>query len=134
MDILAEYAPKDGLSSEQQTPIYHDGYLYGILPKDAGAQRNELVCVHPDNIQQAVWSSGKSHRFGLGPYLLADNKLYILDDHAVLTIVKPSKTQYEQLGQVQLFEGFDAWAPFALADGYMILRDSKRMMCIDLRK
>ena len=134
VDILAEYAPKDGLSSEQQTPIYHDGYLYGILPKDAGAQRNELVCVHPDNIQQAVWSSGKSHRFGLGPYLLADDKLYILDDHAVLTIVKPSKTQYEQLGQVQLFEGFDAWAPFALADGYMILRDSKRMMCIDLRK
>lgn len=134
VEILAEYAPKEGLSSEQQTPIYYDGYLYGILPKDAGALRNELVCVHPDNVQQVVWSSGKANRFGLGPYMIADDKLYILDDHATLTIVKPNKTGYEQLDQVQLFEGFDAWAPFALADGFMILRDSKQMMCIDLRK
>ncbi|MCO6479742.1 MAG: PQQ-binding-like beta-propeller repeat protein, partial [Phaeodactylibacter sp.] len=134
VEILAEYAPKDGLSSEQQTPIYYGGYLYGILPKDAGALRNELVCVHPDNVQQVVWSSGKANRFGLGPYMIADDKLYILDDHATLTIARPGKTKYEQLDQVQLFEGFDAWAPFALADGFMILRDSKRMMCIDLKE
>ncbi len=131
--VLTEYATKDGLASEQQTPIYYDGYLYGILPKDAGALRNEFVCVHPDNIQKIVWSSGKANRFGLGPYMLADNKFFILDDHAVLTIVKPSKTRYEPVSQVQLFEGFDAWAPFALADGYLILRDSRQMMCIDLR-
>ena len=133
VEVLAEYKPKDGLSSEQQTPIYYDGYLYGILPKDAGTLRNELVCVHPDNIRQVVWSSGKPNRFGLGPYIIADNKLYILDDHAVLTIVNPSQTRYEQLDQVQLFDGFDAWAPFALADGYLILRDSRKMICIDLR-
>lgn len=134
VEILDEYAPKDGLSSEQQTPIYYDGYLYGILPKDAGALRNELVCVHPDNARKIVWSSGKAHRFGLGPYILADGKFYILDDRAVLTIAKAGKTHYEQLDQVQLFEGFDAWAPFALADGFMILRDSKQMICIDLRQ
>jgi outer membrane protein assembly factor BamB len=131
--ILAEYDTKDGLSSEQQTPIYHDGYLYSVLPKDAGPLRNEFVCVHPDNIQKVVWSSGKTHRFGLGPYLLADNKFFILDDHAALTIVKPSQNRYEQLDQIKLFDGFDAWAPFALADGYLILRDSKQMMCLDLR-
>ncbi len=134
VEILAEYAPKEGLSSEQQTPIYYEGYLYGILPKDAGALRNELVCVHPDNIQQPIWSSGKANRFGLGPYLIADDKLYILDDNAVLTIARPGKTRYEQLDQIQLFEGFDAWAPFALADGYLILRDSRRMVCLDLRE
>lgn len=134
VEVIAEYAPKDGLSSEQQTPIYYDGYLYAIMPKDAGALRNELVCAHPDNIRQFVWSSGKANRFGLGPYMLADDKLYIMDDNAVLTIAKPAKTRYEQLDEIQLFEGFDAWAPFALADGYLILRDSKRMMCIDLRE
>lgn len=133
VEVLAEYDTKDGLSSEQQTPIYYDGYLYSILPKDAGALRNEFVCVHPDNIQTIVWSSGKTNRFGLGPYLLANDKFYILDDNAVLTIVKPSKTRYEQLDQIKLFEGFDAWAPFALANGYLILRDSRQMMCIDLR-
>ncbi len=133
VEVVAEYATKDGLSSEQQTPVYHDGYLYGILPKDAGALRNEFVCIRPDNFQKVIWSSGKTNRFGLGPYMVADDKFFILDDHAVLTIVKPSKTRYEQLDQIQLFDGFDAWAPFALANGYLILRDSKQMMCIDLR-
>lgn len=131
--VIAEYAAKEGLSSEQQTPIYHDGYLYGVMPKDAGQYRNQFVCVHPDNFQKIIWSSDKSSRFGLGPYILADNRFFILDDHAVLTIVKPSKTGYEQLDQVALFEGFDAWGPFAIADGFLILRDSKQMMCIDLR-
>jgi len=37
------------------------------------------------------------------------------------------------LDQVKVFEdAHDAWAPFALADGYLILRDSKKMVCIDL--
>jgi outer membrane protein assembly factor BamB len=30
-------------------------------------------------------------------------------------------------------DGHDAWAPFAIADGYLIMRDSKRMVCIDLK-
>jgi outer membrane protein assembly factor BamB len=31
-------------------------------------------------------------------------------------------------------KGDDTWAPFALADGFLILRDSKKMVCIDIRK
>ena len=133
VEVVTEYETKEGLSSEQQSPVYYDGYLYGVLPKDAGQYRNQFVCVHPDNFEEIIWSSGKTNRFGLGPYILADNKFYILDDRATLTILKPSKTKYEQLDQISLFEGFDAWAPFAIADGYLILRDSKQMMCIDLR-
>lgn len=133
VEVVAEYATREGLSSEQQTPIYYDGYVYGIMPKDAGQYRNQLVCVHPDNFQEIIWSSGKITRFGLGPYILADEKFYILDDHATLTIAKPSKTRYEQLDQIALFDGFDAWAPFAIADGFLLLRDSKKMICVDMR-
>ena len=133
--VLDEYAPRDGLACEQQTPVYYQGHLFGILPKDGGALRSQFVCVDPKDTKKIVWSSGKENRFGLGPYLLADNKFFILNDDATLTIIKASTAGYTQLDQAKILEdGQDAWAPIALADGYMILRDSKRMVCLDMRK
>ncbi len=133
VDIIDEYTPKDGLACEQQTPIFWNGFLFGILPKDGGPLRNQLICVNPSDTKKVVWSSGKETRFGLGPYFIADNKMFILNDDGTLTIARPSIEKYIQLDQVKVIEdGHDAWAPFALADGYLLLRDSKTMVCIDL--
>ena len=133
IEVLNEYLPKDGLSSEQQTPIYWQGHLFGIMPKDGGTMRNQLICVNPANPKKPVWISGQENRFGLGPYFIADGKLFILNDDATLTIAKPSTSKYIQIEQVKVFEdGHDAWAPFALANGYLLMRDSKKMVCIDL--
>ncbi len=41
--VLQKYKPKDGIASEQQTPIYFNGHIISILPKDAGAMRNQFV-------------------------------------------------------------------------------------------
>lgn len=133
IEVLTEYAPKDGLASEQQTPLYWEGHLFGIMPKDGGRMRNQLVCVNPNNPQEMVWTSGTETRFGLGPYFIADGKMFILNDDATLTIARPSTSKYIQMDQVKVFEdGHDAWAPFALANGYLLMRDSKKMVCIDL--
>ena len=77
---LVEYKPSEGLACEQQTAIYWNGLLFGILPKDGGTMRNQLVCVNPADPKKIVWSSGKEARFGLGPYFIADNKMFILND------------------------------------------------------
>jgi outer membrane protein assembly factor BamB len=130
--MIDQYLPLEGLASEQQTPLYFKGHLIGIEPKDAGALRNQMICVNPVNCRVPVWSSGPEARFGLGPYLIADNKLFILNDDGVLTIVKPDIKKYIQIDQIKLFDGQDAWAPIAVADGYMVLRDSKRMIGIKL--
>lgn len=133
IEPVVEYKPSEGLACEQQTPVYWNGLLFGILPKDGGTMRNQLVCVNPADPKKIVWSSGKEARFGLGPYFIADNKFFILNDDGVLTIARPDKNKYIQLEQVQIIEdGHDAWAPFALADGYLLMRDSKKMVCIDL--
>ncbi len=133
IETLDEYKPKDGLACEQQTPVYWNGHLFGIMPKDGGTIRTQMVCVDPADTKQVVWSSGKEARFGLGPYFIADNKFFILNDDGTLTIARPSTEKYIQLEQIKIFEnGHDAWAPFAIADGYLLLRDSKTMVCIDL--
>ena len=135
VEITDTYKPGEGLAAEQQTPIYHDGHLFSILPKYAASLRNQFVCVNPGNYREMVWTSGKEARFGLGPYILADGKFFILSDDGVLTIAEASTGKYTQLDQVKVFpDGHDAWAPIAIADGYMVLRDSKDMVCINLNK
>lgn len=134
VEILNTFAPGAGLSSEQQTPILVDGHLFGVLPKDARTLRNQFVCVKPDDPTQFVWTSGPNNRFGLGPYILADNKFYILNDDATLVIVEVNSREYRELDRIKLFDGQDAWAPIAVADGYMILRDAVRMICIRMKK
>ncbi len=134
IEKLYDYKPKDGLSCEMQTPVFYDGMVYGIMPKDAAALRNQLVCVDPNDFRKIVWSSGKTNRFGLGPYIIADGKFYILSDDGTLSIVRPNKTEFILMDQLKVFEAHDAWAPMAIADGYLLLRDDGKMICLDMKK
>jgi outer membrane protein assembly factor BamB len=133
VETLDTLRASEGLASEQQTPILHDGHLFGILPNDAGPLRNQFVCVHPDDPRTFVWASGREHRFGLGPYLYADGKLYVLRDDGVLFMLRATSAGYEELGRRRLLDGHDAWGPMALAGGLLVLRDDTRMLCVDLR-
>ncbi len=128
---MARHGPKEWLASEQQTPIMYDGLLYGIMPKDGGALKRQFVCYDPLG-GELVWSSGKTHRFGLGPFVLADGKFFILDDEGTLTLLAVSRAGYEQLAQHRVLDGHDAWGPIALAGTRMLLRDSTRMVCIEV--
>jgi outer membrane protein assembly factor BamB len=130
VEPLYRHTPKQGFACEQQTPILYEGYLFGVLPKDAGDLRNQFVCYDPEGT--IVWSSGKTNRFGLGPYLVADGKFFILSDDGVLTMLRASTDEYVQLDRAEVLGGQDSWGPLALAGGRMLLRDSRQMVCIDL--
>lgn len=132
VEVLKEFSPKDGMACEQQTPVVWDGMMFGIQPKDAGPLRNQLVCVNPDDVTKVIWTSGKDGRFGLGPYLIADQKMFLLSDDGTLTMIKPDSKKYVQIAQKKLFDGEDAWAPMAFADGRLLLRDSKKMYCVNV--
>jgi outer membrane protein assembly factor BamB len=133
VQTLQIYKPAQGMASEQQTPIFTNGYVFNIQPKDAGTTRNEFVCCKPDDFKNILWTSSTTDRFGLGPYILADNKFFILSDEGDLTIARFSTTKFEVLDKVKVIEGQDSWGPLAIADGMMVLRDSKQMVCVDLK-
>ncbi len=126
--------PEEGLASEQQTPLFYKGHIFGILPKDAGALRNQFACYHSGDINKPLWSSGKTNRFGLGPYFVAEDKFFILSDDGTLTMIAASVEGYKELGEKKIFQGKDAWGPMALADGFLLLRDEKKLFCLSLRK
>ena len=132
--VLDEYKPRDGLACEQQTPLFFDNHLIGIAPKDAGNYRNQLLCVHPSDPKNIIWASGKETRFGLGPYMIADGKIFLLNDDGTLVIIEATTKEYRELSRYKFIEGHDAWAPLAIANGFMVLRDAETLMCIDLNK
>ena len=116
---------------EQQTPVLYGGRLFSVLPNDAEETKRQLVCMDPDG--EVIWMSGKENRFGLGPFLVADGKIFVLNDEGVLTLVRASGDGYAQLAQAQVLNGRDSWGPMAMANGRLLLRDSKRMICLDVR-
>jgi len=128
-----KYKPMEGLASEQQTPVYYNGFLFGILPKDAGGLREQFACFKASDPRKSLMSSGKTIRFGLGPYILADNKFFILNDDGEMTIAQYSTSAFKILDKAKIIEGQDSWGPIAITGGYLLMRDSKTMVCIDVR-
>jgi outer membrane protein assembly factor BamB len=113
--------------SEQQTPVFYDGHIYGVRPDKM------LTCLNLNG--QVVWTSPATHRFGprgLGPYMIADGKIFIMDDEGLLTLAKAQPTGYEQLAEAKILEGPESWGPMAIASGRLILRDMNRMICLDV--
>ena len=132
--VLQKFKPTEGMACEQQTPVLYNGFLYSIQPKDAGGSRNQFVCCKADDCTKFVYKSGNDSRFGLGPYIIADNKFFIVDDDGTLSIAKLSNDKFELSAQKRILDGQDAWGPIAIADGYLLMRDSKQMVCIDIKK
>lgn len=123
---------KKTFACEQHTPVFYKGHLYTVLPADAGAVRKEAVCMEPGG--KVVWRSGPADRFGLGPFMIADGKLLILEDNGVLTLAKATELGYTRLAQAKVLDGKEAWAPLALAGGRLLVRDYSTLRCLDLSR
>jgi outer membrane protein assembly factor BamB len=112
--------------STQHTPIFLDGFVYGVREKD-----KQLVCLDAD--ARVAWSSGTQHRFGIGPYMVGDGLIFVMNDSGRLTLAEATPKGYRQLAESQVFaDGNDSWGPMALAGGRLIVRDLTRMMCLDV--
>jgi outer membrane protein assembly factor BamB len=132
-EVIQQYKPIEGLASEQQTPVFLNGHIYGILPKDAGELRNQFVCYKSGDCKKELMKSGKTLRFGMGPYILADGKFFILNDDGELTIASASPDHFTVLDRKRIIDGQDSWGPLAITGGYLLMRDSKQLVCIDIK-
>lgn len=130
--VVDEYKPNTGIASEQQTPVFGNNMLICVMPKDGGSLRNRLVCYSPDDLHTPLWSSAADERFGLGPYLIINNKLFALADDGELYVYEIQKQGLNLVKKQRIMEGVDAWGPMAYADGMLILRDAHSVKCIKI--
>jgi outer membrane protein assembly factor BamB len=127
LSVSMEYIhPPDVFGSIQQSPIYYEGYIYGVRPD------RQLVCLTPDG--SVVWTSTSANKFGRngGPYAIVNDLLYVMDDDGELTLAEATPEGYVPLAQAKVLDGRESWGPMAIAGNRMIVRDTLRMICLDI--
>jgi outer membrane protein assembly factor BamB len=118
--------PRKSFNSEQHTPIFYNGHLYGVRKV-----RGKMLCM--DLKGNAIWDSGDL-KFGHGPYMIADGMLLALADDGLLVAMEATPERCRPLAQFQALDGgVEAWGPMAIASGRLVIRDLRRMVCLDLR-
>jgi outer membrane protein assembly factor BamB len=127
--------------SQIQQPILHNGHLY---VNSNGKERCEgLMCLSLDG--KALWHTTNSKfaskaaeglpNFDVGNLLLADGMIFILDGKTGdLRLVEPNPQGYRELAAMPaVLGGEKIWAPMALSDGRLLIRDQTQMKCLDVR-
>ncbi len=132
-EIKEQYKADKGLSCEQQTPVLYNGMMITVIPKDGGSLRERLVCYSPGNLHSAIWNSAADERFGLGPFMVIDGKLFVFKEDGELYVYQIESKSMKLLKKQRVMEeGIDAWGPMAYADGCLIVRDSKNVCCLKI--
>jgi len=108
----------------QQTPLFHRDHVFGIRPD------GRFTCLGLDG--KIVWLSDVNQRFGMGPFLLAGDLFFVMNDSGKLSLIEASTERFSLLAQAQVLKGRESWAPLALAGGRLIARDLTRMVCLDV--
>lgn len=124
--------------------LQHGDYLYLNINENATLRRptmhrGGLACINPDT-GDIVWNTGADPNFDRGNVMLADGKLIILDGQTgYLHMANPTPRGYDEIARARVFDyerprSNDVWAPMALANGHLVIRDQNEMVCLDLRR
>lgn len=110
----------------QHTPIFHQGHIYGTRAD------GKFVCLSPEG--KVLWTSPSGQQFGLGPYLLAGDLFFVVNDNGLLRMIQANPSEYQLLGQAEILKGRESWAPLALVGTRLLARDLTRLVCLELGK
>jgi outer membrane protein assembly factor BamB len=118
--------------SEAQTPVFFQNHLFAVSSKN---QKGRFTCLGLDG--KVVWESPMTQdvkkTFGLGGFLLADGMFYILDgDTGMLRLLEANTKEYKELASAQILSDEDVWGPLALSNGKLIIRDMRKMICLQV--
>ena len=119
-------------------PILYKDYFYAQY--STNERRDGLVCMSMDG--QVMWKTGRSPAFTRGGMILADGLILATDGEQALYLVEPDPSEFKLIasakllgakpGEEQMVERFgnQNWAPLALADGKLLIRDQSRLLCV----
>jgi hypothetical protein len=105
-------------------------YIYAN--SNGNNRREGLICM--DLRGNLKWRTQREPNFERGNLILADGMIYIIDGAAgTLHLVKPDPAGFKEVSKAKMLEGESIWAPMALSNGLLVIRDQKQMKCLDVR-
>jgi outer membrane protein assembly factor BamB len=119
---------EDVMDCHYNTPVYHDGHLYGFHGRqERGA---DFRCVDLKT-KKVAWEKA---RYGCGSLILAEGKLVVLTESGDLVLVEATPAAYRELARARVFDAGPCRAQPALAGGKLYARDQKKLICFNLAK
>jgi outer membrane protein assembly factor BamB len=130
---------------QTKPPILHNGYFYAQY--GTNNRRDGLVCVNMDG--EVMWKTKRSPSFNKGSMILADGLILATDGEKSLHLIDPDPQEFKQLASAELLEegGGESegiggrvggrtqnWAPIALSEGKLLIRDQSEMKCVKVAK
>jgi outer membrane protein assembly factor BamB len=134
--VMEQHKATNGLASDQQTPVIIGNFIWSVMPENAGTLKKQLVCYSKTDLMKPVWSSGKENRYGrgLGPYIVSGDKLFLLDDDGMLYYFRMQESKVTLIASHKILKGIEAWGPMAIAGKYLIMRDARNLLCLNIGK
>jgi outer membrane protein assembly factor BamB len=60
--------------------------------------------------------------------------MYLLDDDCNLYLFEIDKINVKLLASHKVIDGIEAWGPMAIAGKYLIMRDARNLLCLNIGK
>jgi outer membrane protein assembly factor BamB len=116
-------------------PLFYDGYFYAQY--STNNRRDGLVCMSMDG--ELMWKTGREPGFNKGSMILADGLIFATDGDKTLYLIEPDPSGFKPIASAEVLEivavdepryGNQNWAPIALADGLLLIRDQSQIVCV----
>jgi outer membrane protein assembly factor BamB len=113
--------------SHTKPPILLDGCFY--VQYTTNERSDGLVCMRMDG--KIMWKTGRSPAFNKGSMILADGLILATDGTTKLYLIEPDPSAFKPHATAELLgDGNQNWAPMALSDGKLLIRDQAQMKCL----
>ena len=109
-----------------QPPILYKDHFYAQYT--INERSDGLVCMSMDG--QIKWKTGEIRLFNKGGAILVDGLLLSTDGNKMLYLIEPDPSGFKPLASAELLEPGENWAPMALVDGKLLIRDQKNLKCL----
>lgn len=87
-----------------------------------------MVCMSMDG--EIMWKTGRSPLFDKGSMILADGLILSTDGSTRLYLIEPDPSAFKSLASAELLKRNENWAPLALVDGNLLIRDQSQLICL----
>ncbi|MCG6188840.1 outer membrane protein assembly factor BamB family protein [Maribellus maritimus] len=138
--VTNELFRTEEFGDQTKTPILYNGYFYGEY--GTNNKRDGLSCMNMDG--EIMWKTKRDPDFNKGSIIIADGLMLATDGSKTLYLIEPNPNEFKPLASAELLgEGPEGdsmssrfggrtqnWAPLALANGKLLIRDQSQMKCI----
>ena len=121
-----ELSKNADFGSHTQPPILYKDHFYAQYTTNE--RSDGLVCMSMGG--EVKWKTGEEPPFSKGGAVLADGLLLATDGNTKLYLIEPDPSGFKPLASVELLESANNWAPLALVDGKLLMRDQKNLKCL----